>query len=150
MLANISWLLALTVVLSCGIISSTDAWLFARVTVSTVSRITGRVSATTTSAPSEFQVRGSEIFTDSPLAPSVSSSALTVSNFDYEKAQAAPWCSWFQCQEWKGFEVHCGVDYYQGGDLLGQRANSVDYCVAVCNNDPDCNFLSYQAESDDG
>ncbi|KAF3044501.1 hypothetical protein E8E11_005562 [Didymella keratinophila] len=133
MFATTSWPPALMVLL-CSIVSSTDAWLFARVTASTVPTITDRIPATTTLA-------------SSPLG---FSSALTVSDFDYEKAEAAPWCSWWQGQEWKGYVMHCGVDYFQGGDLLGQWVNSVDDCVAMCNNISDCNFLSYQAETDDG
>lgn len=46
--------------------------------------------------------------------------------------------------------MYCGVDYFQGGDLFGERANNIDDCIAICNNNPDCNFISYQAEIDNG
>ncbi|KAF3044035.1 hypothetical protein E8E12_007419 [Didymella heteroderae] len=133
MIANISWHLPLMVLL-CSIVSSTDAWLFARVTASSVLTITDHVSATTTSASSL----------------SLSSLALVVPVLEYEKVQAASWCSWGQGQQYKGYLMQCGVDYFHGGDLFDQWAKNIDDCVAMCNDTPDCKLISYQVETDDG
>ncbi|KAF1928000.1 uncharacterized protein M421DRAFT_392673 [Didymella exigua CBS 183.55] len=133
MIANISWLFALMVLL-CSTIPSTDARLFGHVKVSSVSTITDLVSATT--AP-----------VSSPL---VSSSAFVSPSFDFEQAEVAHWCSWRHGEHYKGYAMHCGVDYFQGGDLFDQRANNIDDCIAMCSNTPGCNTVSYQAEIDDG
>lgn len=148
MAADIGWLLALMVLL-CSIIPSTDALLFGR-TASSILTIADHVSTTTTPASCEFQVRGFEVPADNFQALSDSSPTPVVPGFDYEKAEAAPWCSWGQCQQYSGYEMHCVVDYFQGGDLFGQWANNIDDCVATCNDTSGCNFLSYQAENDDG
>lgn len=41
-------------------------------------------------------------------------------------------------------------NFSQGGDLFGHWDNNIHDCVATCNDTPSCNFLSHQADNDDG
>ncbi|KAF2631133.1 hypothetical protein BU25DRAFT_488568 [Macroventuria anomochaeta] len=66
-----------------------------------------------------------------------------------DRHEVAPWCQFAQGQSYKGYVMHCGLDFCLG-DLSNKRVKDFDKCVGLCNVTSGCSAMSYQAESDDG